>query len=77
MIRAGLVTTLGILLVLVLAVGPSAAKTDPGSVGSIYATPVFGLASAPDGRLLVADYGAGIIELRKGAGRLIADLPAV
>ncbi len=77
LIRAGLVTTLGILLVLVLAVGPSAAKTDPGSVGSIYATPVFGLASAPDGRLLVADYGAGIVELRKGAGRLIADLPAV
>ncbi len=77
MIRAGLVTTLGILLVLVLAVGPSAAKTDPGLVGSIYATPVFGLASAPDGRLLVADYGAGIVELRKGAFKLIADLPAV
>jgi hypothetical protein len=42
-----------------------------------FATPVFGLATAPDGSLLVADAGAGIVELRKGKGRLIVDLPGV
>ena len=41
------------------------------------ATPVFGLAAAPDGSLLVADYGAGIVELRKGEGTLITELPMV
>jgi hypothetical protein len=42
-----------------------------------FATPIFGLAAAPDGSLLVADAGAGIVELRKGAGALIAELPGV
>jgi hypothetical protein len=42
-----------------------------------FATPVFGLAVAPDGSLLVADFGAGVVELRKGEGNLIAELPAV
>jgi hypothetical protein len=40
-----------------------------------FATPVFGLATAPDGSLLVADAGAGVVELRKGAGSLVAALP--
>jgi hypothetical protein len=40
-----------------------------------FATPLFGLATAPDGSLLVADAGAGIVELRKGAGSLVAELP--
>jgi hypothetical protein len=40
-----------------------------------FASPIFGLATAPDGSLLVADYGAGIVELRGGEGHLIADLP--
>lgn len=42
-----------------------------------YASPLFGLASAPDGSLLVADSGAGIVELRNGAGSLVAELPGV
>jgi hypothetical protein len=42
-----------------------------------FATPVFGLDTAPDGSLLVADAGAGIVELRKGRGRLIVELPGV
>jgi hypothetical protein len=39
--------------------------------------PVFGLGAAPDGSLLVADAGAGIVELRKGVGSLVAALPGV
>lgn len=42
-----------------------------------FATPIFGLAVAPDGSLLVADAGAGVVELRKGKGNLIAALPGV
>lgn len=42
-----------------------------------FATPIFGLAAAPDGSLLVADSGAGIVELRKGEGNLIMELPGV
>jgi DNA-binding beta-propeller fold protein YncE len=42
-----------------------------------YATPVFGLAVAPDGSLLVADTGAGLIELRKGTGSQFLALPGV
>ena len=42
-----------------------------------FATPVFGLAAAPDGSLLVADAGAGIVQLRKGAGSLIVELPGI
>ena len=41
------------------------------------ATPIFGLAVAPDGSLLVADAGAGVVELRHGEGNLIAELPRV
>ncbi len=42
-----------------------------------FATPVFGLAIAPDGAFLVADAGAGIVRLRGSEGRLIASLPGV
>lgn len=72
------IAILGVLFVLVISVGqPAAAKTGPGAATHSYATPVFGIATAPDGSLMVADYGAGIVELRKGADKLIADLPAV
>lgn len=70
--------SLGVLFVLTLVAGqPAAAKVGPGSATFDYATPVFGIATAPDGSLLVADYGAGVVELRKGAGTLIAELPGV
>ena len=42
-----------------------------------FATPIFGLKVAPDGRLLVADAGAGIVELHHGGGEIIASLPGV
>jgi hypothetical protein len=40
-----------------------------------FAGPVFGMAAEPDGSLLVADSGAGVVELRKGKGRLVVPLP--
>jgi hypothetical protein len=42
-----------------------------------FATPVFGLDSARDGSLLVADAGAGIVRLHGSRGTLIAGLPGV
>jgi hypothetical protein len=42
-----------------------------------FATPIFGLAVAPDGSLLVADSGQGTVELRKGEGSLVAELPGI
>jgi hypothetical protein len=39
--------------------------------------PVFGLALAPDGSLLVADAGEGIFEIRKGEWASVALLPGV
>ena len=42
-----------------------------------FATPVFGLDSARDGSLLVADAGAGIVRLHHGRGTLLAELPTV
>jgi hypothetical protein len=42
-----------------------------------FATPIFGLATAPDGSFLVADAGKGIVRLRNGLGSLIAELSGV
>jgi hypothetical protein len=42
-----------------------------------FAAPIFKLAVAPDGSLLVADAGAGIVELRHGVGSLVAQLEGV
>jgi hypothetical protein len=53
----------------------AAAKTD--AVVYPFTTPIFGLATAPDGSLLVADAGIGIVELRKGVGTLVTQLPGV
>jgi hypothetical protein len=39
--------------------------------------PLFGLATAPDDSLLVADSGAGIFEIRKGKRDLVVALPGV
>lgn len=44
---------------------------------SAFVTPIFGLAAAPGGSLLVADAGAGIFEWRNGKVDLIAELPGV
>jgi hypothetical protein len=50
---------------------PTAAQADP----SYYSTPLFGSATTPDGRLLVADAGQGIVDADTGA--LVASLPGV
>jgi hypothetical protein len=42
-----------------------------------FTTPVFGLDAAPDGGLLVADAGAGIVSLRNGTASLVAELPGI
>jgi len=64
-----------------LLIAPAAAQQEAKQDATIpsfpFTTPVFGLADAPDGSLLVADSGAGIVELRKGKGSLVAELPAV
>jgi len=66
---AGLATA-GLLLALPAAASAAVPDYD-------YASPLFGLATAPDGSLLVADSGAGIVELRHGVGSLVAELPGV
>jgi hypothetical protein len=50
---------------------PTAAQADP----SFYATPLFGIATAPGGQLLAADSGQGIVDADTGA--LVAPLPGV
>lgn len=50
---------------------PTAAQADP----SYYETPLFGSTTTPDGRLLVADAGQGIVDGDTGA--LVASLPGV
>jgi hypothetical protein len=58
----------------ILATGPRVTAQE---VSDDFASPLFGLATAPDGSLLVADAGAGIVELRRGASGLVAALPGV
>ena len=69
--------TMKVLVILsVMVLLPSAALAN-GVPSYNFATPLFGLAVAPDGSLLVADAGSGIVELRKGEGNLVASLPGV
>lgn len=42
-----------------------------------FASPVFGLAAAPDGSLLAADAGSGVYEIRGGQFAQVASLPGV
>jgi len=63
-----------LLLIAALLVAASA-RTD--AVIYPFTTPVFGLATLPDGSLLAADAGIGVIEIRKGIGTVFAQLPGV
>lgn len=46
--------------------------------GYVFATPVFGLsAGGPNGSLLVADAGAGVVALQGTRGKLLVNLPGV
>ena len=65
-----LVVIAGILMI------PSSAQAAP-FPSYDFATPVFGMTTAHDGTLLLADAGAGIVQLGKGGGQLIAELPGV
>jgi hypothetical protein len=58
--------------------GGGTAAQEPSGSNYLFATPVFGIDTALDGSLLVADAGAGIVRLnRRGRGALIAELPGV
>lgn len=69
-----LIVSIAVLLVTVLVPAAVVAHEVP---AFDFNTPVFGLAAAPDGSLLVADGGQGIVELRKGQGSLVSELPGV
>ena len=60
-----------------LVIAPAVGAAHPPIPGFDFTPPSFGLATAPDGGLLVADGGAGIVSLRKGSGAVIVDLPGV
>ena len=45
--------------------------------GYDFGPPIFGLEAAPDGSLLVANAGAGVVELRNGQSSLVSELPGV
>lgn len=64
---------IAVALVTGLAVVPTAAAAE----GDAFASPLFGLATAPDGAILVADAGAGVVEMRHGETELVAALPGV
>ena len=70
-----------ILAIAVMALIPAAAMANDVKSEELpsfdFATPLFGLAAAPDGSLLVADAGAGIVELRHGQGSLVAEMPGI
>ncbi|MCI0582822.1 MAG: ScyD/ScyE family protein [Chloroflexi bacterium] len=57
----------------ILLAGPAAASAAKASAGELSA--LFGLATAPDGSLLVADAGQGIVAIRGGDRTLLASLP--
>jgi hypothetical protein len=75
-LRHSLVTLTAILFVAIAGI-TAAGITAQSVVPYAFATPIFKLAVAPDDSLLVADAGAGIVELRNGEGHLVAELPGV
>jgi hypothetical protein len=68
-------TALILAAVALLAAPMTTAAADPPSYD--FTGPVFGLATAPSGALVVADAGSGVVTLRKAGGRVIANLPGV
>jgi len=70
--RCSSASLLSLIALLLLA---ASARTD--AVIYPFTTPVFGLATSPDGSVVAADAGIGIIEIRKGIGTVFAQLPGV
>jgi len=68
-----------VVVLLTLPVGAASAAANQPFTNYTFAGPVFGMDTAPNGDLWVADAGAGIVELRRGSGEgtLIATLPGV
>jgi hypothetical protein len=62
-------------MVALLFSGPAAATGARAHVE--IASPIFGLATAPDGSILIADSGQGVLSMRKGALTLAVPLPGV
>ena len=58
-------------VVSILMLAPAATQADP----SFYVGPIFGVATAPDGRLLVADAAQGVVD--GDSGEVLAVLPGV
>ena len=71
--RRALIAVVGIAVMLLA--GPAAVGAAKAHVE--LASPIFGLATAPDGSLLVADAGQGIVAIRKGEMTLAVPLPGV
>ncbi len=69
------IATSGAALIATLVVSSAAFAVAPPSFD--YATPLFGLTAGHGNRLLVADAGAGIVELHRGSATMIAELPGV
>jgi hypothetical protein len=72
-----LLTLVTALTLLLLATPDARAKPAAPVPRYAFVGPVFGLALAPNGSLLVADSGAGIVELNEDGGSLIAELPGI
>jgi hypothetical protein len=70
-------SVIGALILTVVWAGARVAGQESSGSSYLFATPVFGIDTAFDGSLLVADAGAGIVRLRHGGGSLIAELPGV
>ena len=69
--KSGALAALVLIAVAGFVLVPAAAEADTG----FYESPLFGIAAAPDGSLLVADAGQGIVDADDGS--LIAALPGV
>lgn len=74
--KSVLLTSLLLLSVFALLVAPTAAFAEA-VIDYEFASPLFDLAIAPDGSLLVADAGAGVVKLHHDTGTLVAALPGV
>ena len=67
----------GLLTAVVVAAVLAAVDASERGESYAFATPLFGLDTARDGSLLVADAGAGVVRLGKHHSELIASLPGV
>ncbi len=77
LLRKRWVAAVGLLALTAVGTFVPVAAHESNAANYSFATPVFGIDTAFDGSLLVADAGAGIVRLRRHRGTLIAALPGV